>query len=376
MTDETNVAPVGGEGEAAPIAVVTPANDKPILSPREAGRALANWRTEQRKKSSEQPAAPATESQAAPAQDAPVEQPQELADEANAAPPEQEAPGETSETEPAEQPSFDPPRSWTKEAKEAFKLLPPGLQKDVAELERSREVEIRRSQNEVAEKLKGLTAKEQAAEQVRQQYEAALPSLLQALQDQQAGEFSDIKTMADVERLAREDWPRYALWDASQKKIQAVGMEMQRSQERQASEFKQKWSDFTTKEDQAFADKVPEMADPKKASALADAAVGVLRETGFSDQELAKLWNGEASISLRDHRLQLIVRDAVKLRQAQKAAKVTPKPVPPVQRPGSAAVRQTTGEAQIQALNNQLAKTGNARDAAALLVAQRRARSA
>jgi hypothetical protein len=371
MSEETNVAPVGGEGAPAPVAVVTPANDQP-MSARDAGRALANWRVEQQKKSKEQEAAPASEES-----ETPVEQPNELADEASAAPPEQEAPGETTEAEPAvEQPSFDAPRSWTKEAKEAFKLLPPGLQKDVAELERSREVEIRRSQNEVAEKLKTLTVKEQAAEQVKQQYEAALPSLLQALQEQQQGEFSDIKSMADVERLAREDWPRYALWDAQQKKIGAVQQELRSAQERQSVEFRQKWSDFTSKEDQAFADKAPEMADPAKAKVLADAAVGVLRDSGFSDQELAKLWNGEASVSLRDHRVQLIVRDAVKLRQAQKAAaKVVPKPVPPVQRPGTAPVRTSAGDAEIQALKTKLATSGSARDAAALLSAQRRVRS-
>lgn len=365
MSEETNVAPVGGEGAPAPVAVVTPANDQP-MSARDAGRALANWRVEQQKKSKEEAAPEESET--------PVEQPNELADEASAAPPD-EAPGETTEVEPAEQPSFDAPRSWTKEAKEAFKLLPPGLQKDVAELERSREVEIRRSQNEVAEKLKTLTVKEQAAEQVKQQYEAALPSLLQALQEQQQGEFSDIKSMADVERLAREDWPRYALWDAQQKKIGAVQQELRSAQERQSVEFRQKWSDFTSKEDQAFADKAPEMADPSKAKVLADAAVGVLRDSGFSDQELAKLWNGEASVSLRDHRVQLIVRDAVKLRQAQKAAKVVPKPVPPVQRPGTAPVRTSAGDAEIQALKTKLATSGSARDAAALLSAQRRVRS-
>src|SRR5262249_31959780 len=124
----------------------------------------------------------------------------------DAAPQEAEAPGETESADPAEAlPPIDAPRSWTAEDKELFNSLPRETQERIAGRERSRERDFRRSQDEAAEKLKGLTAKEQAAEQARQQYETALPLLLQTLQSQQAGEFADIKTMADVERLARED---------------------------------------------------------------------------------------------------------------------------------------------------------------------------
>jgi hypothetical protein len=110
-------------------------------------------------------------------------------------------------------PPIEPPRSWTKEDKELFTSLPRETQERLAERERSRESDFLRRQNEAADKLKGLTVKEQAVGQARQQYEAALPLLLTTLQEQQAGEFADIKTLADVERLAREDMPRYVRWD-------------------------------------------------------------------------------------------------------------------------------------------------------------------
>ena len=108
------------------------------------------------------------------------------------------APGETESADPAanEPPSIEPPRSWTKEAKERWASLPRETQEYLAEREQERDREFRRSQNEAADKLKGLTAKEQAVEQARQQYEAALPLLFQTLQHQQAGEFADIKTFA------------------------------------------------------------------------------------------------------------------------------------------------------------------------------------
>src|SRR5438309_538634 len=82
----------------------------------------------------------------------------------------------------------------------------------------------------------------------RQQYETALPQLLNNLQYAQAGEFADVKTIADVERLAREDWPRYLQWDVAQKKIAAVTQEMLQAQQRQGQEKMQRFTEFARKE--------------------------------------------------------------------------------------------------------------------------------
>ena len=85
----------------------------------------------------------------------------------DAAPVDAQDPGERTEgadrqQEPA---PIEPPRSWTKEDKELFTSLPRATQERIAERERSRESDFLRRQNEAAEKLKGLTAKEQAVEQ-------------------------------------------------------------------------------------------------------------------------------------------------------------------------------------------------------------------
>lgn len=102
MSDETS-APGDGGGDA--IAVVTPAADTPNnISVSEAARALRAARKPKEPAPSAEPAA---------------EQPQ-LADEADAAPVEQ-APGEEpTEVEPEATPPLDPPRSWTKEAKDRW----------------------------------------------------------------------------------------------------------------------------------------------------------------------------------------------------------------------------------------------------------------
>jgi len=294
----------------------------------------------------------------------------------DAAPVDAQDPGERTEgadrqQEPA---PIEPPRSWTKEDKELFTGLPRATQERLAERERSREGDFLRRQNEAAEKLKGLTAKEQAVEQARQAYEAALPQLLQTLQQQQAGEFADIKSMADVERLAREDWPRYLLWDLQQKKVAEVTQHMLAAQHRQAQEKLTQFVEFAKRQDDLFKEKVPDMVDEAKAAELQRRALAVLADLGFGEAELIPLWNGHKELSLRDHRLQLLIRDATLWREAEKKAKAAAtKPVPPVQRPGAATVRQGTDEARVQHLTQRLEQTGSLRDAAALVRARRTA---
>jgi len=396
MDTENNVAAGGGD-----ITVVAPANDKNFFSVSDAARTLANIRHGRRKGSqqtiSAPPAESALDSPAVASPDAPAEtnsQPgtdrapeeparaepdtTELAPEADAAPPD-EVRGETAGDDPdakQKHPPIEPPRSWTKDDKELFKSLPRDTQERIAERERLREGDFLRRQNDAAAKLKGLAAQEQAAVQAKHQYESALPTLLQNLLQQQAGEFSDIKTVHDIERLAREDWPRYVLWDAQQKKVSALQQEMGAALSRQSQEHDQRWSNFAQEQDALFFEKASELADKGQAAKVADSAVGVLKDIGFDDQELAELWNGRRHVSLRDHRVQLLIRDGVRYREAQAAARsAAARTVPQVQRPGASLPRSAEADARISALNSKLEQTGSLKDAAALLMAQRHARA-
>jgi hypothetical protein len=284
-------------------------------------------------------------------------------------------PGETQGDDRAEVPPIEPPRSWTKEDKELFKGLPRETQERLAERERSRESDFLRRQNEAAEKLKGLSAQQLAVEQAKRQYEAALPTLLQSLQ-QQAAEFSDIRSISDVERLARENWPRYVLWDAQQKKIAAVQQQAGAALARQSQEAQHNWSSFVQQQDALFLEKAPELAEKGQLAKIADNAAGMLKDFGFEDHELAEMWNGRRALSLRDHRVQLLLRDGVRYRDAQAAARsAAARPVPHVQRPGAALPRGAESDARISALNTRLEQSGTLKDAAALLAAQRQARA-
>jgi hypothetical protein len=379
MDVATDVGATGADS-AVPYAieVTAPADTPAALSSHDAAAVLRKLRQKTNDTTTEParatPAASATESTAEPAEDtAPVD-----SSDGRERPDAAQDPGEKTEaTDPAavELPSIEPPRSWTKEDKELFASLPRATQERLAERERLRESDFLRRQNETAEKLKGLSAKEQAVEQARQHYEAALPQLLATLQSQQAGEFADIKSMADVERLAREDWPRYLLWDLQQKKTAEVGQQLVAAQHRQVVEKLAQFTDFAKREDDLFKEKVPDMADEAKAAELQKKALAVLGDLGFDEAELAQSWNGQRDLSLRDHRVQLLIRDATLWREAQAKAKAAAqKPVPPVQRPGAATSRAGTDEARVQHLAQRLEQTGSLRDAAALVRARRVAR--
>jgi hypothetical protein len=333
-----------------------------------AAKALADARAKEFESLNPAPEAPS------PSEATPPE-PEKSAEEADAAPP-QEATGEAEASDPVpEERPLDRPRSWSKDRQEAWAKLDRETQEYLLSHDREASANIRKAQNEAAERTKAITAKETAAEQARAQYEQALPLLLEAIQNDQQGQFADIKSIADVEKLAQEDWPRFALWQAHQMKIQAVKEQMIQATHRQEQEKQTKWQSFAREQDALFREKAPDLADADAMSKAANAAVGMLKDVGFSDDELGRMWNGQGDLSLRDHRVQLLIRDGVRYREAQAAAKkVTAVPKPPVQRPGAATSKATSIDAQIQALTKQMAGASSTQQAriAAQIVSLRR----
>jgi hypothetical protein len=354
--------PVGETNVEAPAVVSLPEGTPDRLeSVREAARALSAWRNEKRK----QAGAPAEGEAATP--------PQDLAPEANAAPAEEPPSGETEEAAEPEVtlPPIDAPVSWTAEEKQRFAALPRETQEYISNRERARDAEIRRSQNEVAEKLKLSQQEQEAMVQARQQYENALPMLLQSLQS--SSEFADIKSIEDVEKLARDDWPRYVQWDAHNKKVMAVQQEIVEAQQRQHQEYQSQWEKYANEQDRLFAEKVPEVLDPEKGKAIREMAINSLqKDYGFSLEEMQQAWNGP----FRDARVQQILLDAARWRNLKaNPPKPVEKPVPPVQRPGPARGVNPSREAEIQSLEQKLSTlTGRAAlQAAAQLTQLRRA---
>jgi hypothetical protein len=345
-------------GEAAPAVEIIPTNDDTPISAHQAARSLAQHRYKR----------DAQEQRAEQEPERPIPSQEDLA----AASAQEPAAETTTEQPEPDSPPIEPPRSWSKEWKEEFATYPPVVQEKIAQREQERDTAIRRGQNELAEQRKANDAERQQLEQARKQYEDTLPQLLAGLQRSQQGEFSDIKTIEDVQRLAREDWPRYALWDAHQKQVAAVQQEMQANQQRQAQDYQSQWSKFVDVETKAFLETAPELSTSESQTKFANDVRDYYKDIGYSNEEITKLIGGQASVSPHDRRQLAMVRDALAYRQAKAAvpkAKVVP--IAKVQRPGTPAERASDKDTRLSALDKRLNERGNWRDGAELLMARR-----
>jgi hypothetical protein len=385
---DTNVA-AGAVAEAiASVPVAAPAVEATPMDPSDAARQLSQWRHQKNKQPEAQPVEAAPEVQDSDPLSkklvATVSAYESDFGTLKVVPnrfmrAREEAPAEADAPEPAEElPPIDAPRSWTPEEKERFKTYPRELQAYLSEREQERDRGLQKRLQEAAERAKAVEAEVAQAQRARQEYEAKLPQVLELMQTQMAGEFPDIKSWADVQKLAADDPFRYSQWQAKQAQLNAMKQEQSRAGQLRQMEIQQAWTQFAQAQDKAFAEKAPEITDPAKATKLRESAVSVLRDTGFSDQELDDAWKRGSPLSLRDHRLQLLILDAVKYRDAKAtAAKALPKPIPPVQKPGTAPDKGAQVTARIGAAAEKL-KTARGNDAieaaAEMLRMQRRAR--
>lgn len=358
MSDQAGI-PAGSDA-------IAPAADAPVqdtggeLSVTQAARLLAQHRNKPRDQ------APVEQPQADP-----VEQP-ELA-QANAGP--EETPSEEPDAaEPEALPPIEPPRSWTKAEKAEWDSYPRAAQEAISRRAQDADKAIRQSQNEAAEIRKVIQAEREQAEKARKEYEAKLPSLMQALQEN--GPFADIRTMADVEKMQAEDPFRFQAFQLHQWKLQAAQAELTQAEQRKAEEHHTQWTEHVQKENALAAELIPELADKVKGPALTQRAADRLNELGFKPEELAALASGKEKLSLYDHRIQRLIFSDLKLSEIQSAkTAVAAKPVPPVQRPGTAKPQGNASSERLQALTDKFNRTGSLRDAQELRAAQMRGRA-
>lgn len=367
MTDETT----GAEAPSEPVFTPSLPADTGPVNARDAANLISRAREKALaapESTTEQPRVNGRFASAA----APESTPQ--GEDAAAAP---QPPGEEGQgTDPAdEQPSIDPPRSWSAEDKEAFKLLPPERQRSIVDTERKRDADIRRTQDEVANRTKELTAKEQAAEQARQDYERKASSALQVLQAQTANEFPDIKTHDDLVKLATDDPFRAIQYQARQQQLAALHQEVQSNEAKRLQSEKQKFDDWSKEQDSKFDAQFKEFTDPEKGPKLREGLRSYLiKDVGIPETALPELWNNPL---FRDSLTQRMIYDAYRWNAAkQQATKAVEAPKPPVQRPGTGSQKGSGVQEAIAAAADRLNNSKGiqaARAAADLMAARRKA---
>lgn len=207
----------------------------------------------------------------------------------------------------------------------------------------------------LAEQRKAVEAEKAAVEQAKQlrdQYAQRLELIQKVLAEQNKPE--------NIEALKETDPIGYAVKMAEQmqrkEQLAAVQAEQQRLAQMRQSEQQQALQAHLAQEAQKLTQFIPEFSQPEKAEQVRADIRQYAKSIGFSDQELANVYDSRAVLALW------------KAAQYDKLVSQGPKKVsqaPPVLKSGAAKVAQPETESY-KAERNKLRKTGKARDAASL----------
>jgi hypothetical protein len=207
----------------------------------------------------------------------------------------------------------------------------------------------------LAEQRKAVEAEKSAVEQAKQlrdQYAQRLELIQKVLAEQNKPE--------NIEALKDTDPIGYAVKMAEQmqrkEQLSAVQAEQQRLAHMRQAEQQQALQAHLAQEAQKLTQFIPEFSQPEKADQVRADIRQYAKSIGFSDQELANVYDSRAVLALW------------KAAQYDKLVSQGPKKVsqaPPVLKSGAAKVAQPETESY-KAERNKLRKTGKARDAASL----------
>jgi hypothetical protein len=201
--------------------------------------------------------------------------------------------------------------------------------------------------------------------------------------------YPELQNQAAIEETYRRNPARFAeLQRAAQALQQCQQQFIQANQARQVREaqlkaheqqhVRQVYADFSKQQDELFSRSAPEMKDARQRYELVQGTKATLKNTGFTDDEVAEAWHGYSGIPLRDHRVQQILRKAAlfdKMHANARNIANNRAPLPQVLRPGTARPRGADGAEDIARLERQLAdaKGDKAIRIAAALTRARRA---
>lgn len=234
-----------------------------------------------------------------------------------------------------DQPAIEPPSSWDNDAKGKFAKLPPDLQEYISERERARDTVTYQRLQQAAQERQAVQQQQAEIAAVRDAYEQRLLVFAKQLESNVPEEFREIRSEDDLFRLADTNPALVVKFNQWRDKVSRVAQDLQRVQQERAYEaemsFAQERGAVLQQEMAELAQKWPEFADPQKGRAIKGEIADYAKQLGFTDEEIN---------TLADHRLVLVLRDALagrkaatSLQSAQK--KVAAKPLPKVVRPGS-----------------------------------------
>ena len=295
---------------------------------------------------------------------APRTQPDPQLAQADAAP---ESADTTEQADPDENPTVEPPKSWSAEQKAVWNSLPPETQNYVLQRETERDTALRRGQNELAEQRKAFEAERQAQLQQAAEFSNQLPMLQRALLERVQNSETARMTQQDWLALASSDPARYvelqAKAQADAQLLQATMQAQQRLEAQRQAEQAASQQEMLKAEWNKLIETDPDFADPVKGPALQQEI------TAFMTKELGV--PVEALNAMNQHWMVRGAKLAMIGAKALADAKNAPQKVknlPPVSRPtASRANPSDRSMQQFGADKTNISRVRSTEDAAAIL---------
>ena len=196
------------------------------------------------------------------------------------------------------------------------------------------------------------------SEKQRLDYSQKLNELNQSLSVAQQDLNAEINS-ADLDKLYDEDPTEAARVERKLKKKQdALSQSLQKAQ----AEQKQQFETFLQDQQRKLVSKMPEFSDPAKASSLKANMKNTLNNYGFNDQEVAQVY---------DHRIVMLVNDAMKYRSMQNSKPNLAKKISKPSKVFSSGVKQGKTEINQKARKekfSRLRKSGSVKDASSIFL--------
>jgi len=214
----------------------------------------------------------------------------------------------------------------------------------------SRDADYRQKTEELSNQRKNFQSE---SEKQRLDYSQKLNDLNQRLSNAQQDLSAEINS-AELDRLYEEDPTEAAKQERKLKKKQDV---LNQSIYQAQAEQKEQFSSFLQDQQKKLLSKMPEFSDPAKASNIKANMKTTLNNYGFNDQEVAQVY---------DHRIVMLVNDAMKYRSMQNSKPNIAKKITKPSKPFSSGVKQTKSEVNLKVRKDKfsrLRKTGHIKDA-------------
>jgi len=272
---------------------------------------------------------------------------------------EQEIKEEESNDETSEEVSQEQTNEIQQEHDSTYKVKVAGQELDVTldELKNgySRDADYRRKTEELSYDKKQFMSE---SEKQRQNYSSKLNEANQLLSVAQQQLQTEINS-ADLEKLYEEDPTEAArIEHRLRRKQEKLNQAMEKTQSEQRKQFE----GFLSDQKKQLASKMPEFSDPAKASQLASSMKSTLNNYGFNDQEISQVY---------DHRIVMLVNDAMKYRKMQNSKPNLAKKITKPGRVFSSGVKKDKAEINLTKRKEKLSrlkKTGNIKDATSIFL--------